>query len=167
MPLYLLEQAGPERPAWVAAQPHVPLWHTADGQQWRAYIDGHLGTSDHATEIQLLKALQGASHGAQGPYHYIVETDIAEASEEEFNAWYDTEHLPGLALVPGTISARRYRRLSGAPRYIACYELLSPAVMQSDAWLAVRHTAWSSRIRPLFENTVRQLFIRHTPPSRP
>ena len=82
--------------------------------------------------------------------------------QEEFNAWYNTEHLPGLSRVPGTIRAQRYLRLSGSPRYIACYELLSPAVMESQEWLAIRHTAWSSRIRPMFMNTVRQLFIRHT-----
>ncbi|WP_416547149.1 hypothetical protein ACHEXK_15215 [Limnohabitans sp. DCL3] len=160
---YLIEQASAAQPALAATPSTFTWWKSADGQNWRAYVDGPPDTSGKATEIQLLTALQGASHGVSGNYHYIVETDIATAAEEEFNAWYNTEHLPGLSRVPGTVRAQRYLRLSSSPRYIACYELLSPAVMESPAWLAIRHTAWSARIRPMFMNTVRQLFIRHTP----
>jgi hypothetical protein len=135
-------------------------WKSTLGENWRAYVEGQLPTSSHCEEITLLTSLNGASHTESGGYHYIVETDISKESEEEFNAWYDTEHLPGLASVPGTISAKRFLRTSGSPRYIACYELISPEVMESKEWLAIRHTAWSSRIRPMFMNTVRELFVR-------
>jgi hypothetical protein len=164
---YLIEQATAAQPALAVASSDFTWWKSADGQHWRAYVDGLPDTSGKATEIQLLTSLEGASHGVSGNYHYIVETDISTASEEEFNAWYNTEHLPGLSRVPGTIRAQRYLRLSGSPRYIACYELLSPAVMESQEWLAIRHTAWSSRIRPMFMNTVRQLFIRHSTQVQP
>ena len=135
-------------------------WKSTLGENWRAYVEGQLPTSSHCEEITLLTSLNGANHTESGGYHYIVETDISKESEEEFNAWYDTEHLPGLASVPGTISAKRFLRTSGSPRYIACYELISPEVMKSKEWLAIRHTAWSSRIRPMFMNTVRELFVR-------
>lgn len=139
----------------------VTWWQSVENPHaWRAYMTGELPVSMNAVELKLLTHLNGASYREVGNYHYIVETDISNASEEEFNAWYETEHLPGLAHVPGTVSAKRYVRLTGSPRYIACYELLSPTVMDSDAWLAVRHTAWSSRVRPMFTNTVRALFIR-------
>jgi hypothetical protein len=140
-----------------------PLWKSVDGKGWRFYVDGPLpAISNHSVELELLTSLSGASHSETGSYHYIVETDISQESEEEFNAWYDTEHLPGLARVPGTISAKRFMRVSGCPRYIACYDLVSPAVMESQEWLAIRHTAWSARIRPMFLNTVRELFVRTT-----
>lgn len=135
-------------------------WKSTVGENWRAYVQGPLPTSSHCEEITLLTSLKGANHTESGGYHYIVETDISKESEEEFNAWYDTEHLPGLARVPGTISAKRFLRSSGPRRYIACYELVSPEVMESKEWLAIRHTAWSSRIRPMFMNTVRELFVR-------
>jgi hypothetical protein len=157
--LHLVEHAGTVQPALAVSQSNVIWWKSAEGQQWRAYVEGHLDASDKATEIQLLTSLDGASHGVSGNYHYIVETDIGKASEEEFNAWYNTEHLPGLSRVPGTVRAQRYLRLSGSPRYIA--------FMESQEWLAIRHTAWSSRIRPMFMNTVRQLFIRHTSQAQP
>ena len=141
--------------------PLVEIWQGVEDGQLRAYVQEVAEQSAHATELKLIHSREGASHLERGAYHYIVETDVSAASDEEFNAWYDTEHLPGLARVPGTVSAKRYLRLSGAPRYIACYELLSPAVMESEAWLAIRHTAWSSRVRPMFFNTVRKLFKRH------
>ncbi len=135
-------------------------WQSVDLKSWRAYAQGNEIPAGASTPIQLLADLKGASHGEVGDYHYVVETDVLPKSEEEFNAWYDTEHLPGLARVPGVISAKRYLRSSGTPRYIACYELVSPAVMESKEWMAIRHTAWSSRVRPLFFNTVRQLYVR-------
>jgi hypothetical protein len=138
----------------------VTWWQSVETHAWRAYTTGDTPPAADAVELTLLTDLKGASHQDVGGFHYIVETDVSQNSEEEFNAWYDTEHLPGLARVPGTVSAKRYLRLTGTPRYIACYELVSPAVMESEAWLAIRHTAWSSRIRPMFFNTVRELFVR-------
>ena len=35
--------------------------------------------------------------------------NAAPEAEDDFNAWYDEEHLPALAVVPGTLAARRYR----------------------------------------------------------
>lgn len=159
---YLATHIGVEPPMLGGSHSPAIWWKSETGSQWRAYVEGESDPSLQVVEIRPLISLKGASHGVIGNYHYIVETDIGKASEEEFNAWYDIEHLPGLARVPGTISAKRYVRLSGSPRYIACYELLSPSVMESKEWLAVRHTAWSSRIRPMFLNTVRELFIRQT-----
>ena len=136
-------------------------WKSVNAEAWRCYFEGVKPVFSECTELKLLSHLNGASHQELGGFHYVVETDVSEANDEEFNAWYDTEHLPGLAKVPGAISAKRLIRLSGGPRYIACYDLVSPAVMDSEAWLSIRHTAWSSRIRPMFFNTTRTLFVRH------
>lgn len=159
---HLLTVTGREFPhvSGVTDRADITWWQAIDGDAWRTYFNAVGAPPEGSDEIQLITDLKGISHQEVGGFHYIVETDVSEASEEEFNAWYDTEHLPGLARVPGTISAKRYLRLTGKPRYIACYELVSPAVMESQEWLAVRHTAWSSRIRPMFLNTVRKLFVR-------
>jgi hypothetical protein len=108
--------------------------------------------------LALMMDLQGASGTEQAVFHYVVETDVDESAEADFNAWYDQEHLPGLAAVPGTVRARRLRSLDRAPRYHACYELLSDQVLASPPWLAVRHTSWSDRVRPRFRNTRRAMF---------
>lgn len=138
----------------------LSLWQSADGLWGRAYarVDAMPGTGWEL--LDSLQHLEGASAGEAPPCHYVVETDIDAEHEHDFNAWYVQEHLPGLAAVPGTISASRYRRTSGHPCYLACYDLTTPATLQRPEWLAVRHTAWSARIRPLFRNTRRTMFHR-------
>src|SRR5207248_7487065 len=85
---------------------------------------------------------------------------IAPEHEHEFNEWYNTEHIPALAAVPGTLCARRYRGSMGlkstgltrgaAQRYVALYHLSSPQVPDSAAWKAAATTPWTERMRPHF-----------------
>jgi len=102
----------------------------------------------------------GASRGEAAPFHYIVETDVVSAHEADLNAWYDSEHMPGLAACPGSVRARRFRDPDGSPRYLSCYDLVRAETLGSEPWLAVRHTAWSGRVRPHFRNTKRTMFRR-------
>jgi hypothetical protein len=71
-------------------------------------------------------------------------TEPPPAIEEEFNAWYDTEHIPERLAIPGFRSARRW--VSGRS-YLATYELDSAAVLQSPVYLAryQNQTPWSRR----------------------
>ena len=106
--------------------------------------------------------LPGASAGADAPWRYVVETDVVPEHEADFNAWYDEEHAPGLAAVPGTVHGARYGDTApgASPRYLAVYDLTGPETLDSAAWLAVRGTAWSSRVRPTFRNTKRTMYRR-------
>ena len=54
--------------------------------------------------------------------------------ETAFNAWYDTEHVPALARVPGVLRARRYRTSAGGTKYVALYHLTSPGVIDTPEW---------------------------------
>jgi len=133
------------------------LWYLAlDGSGWRGYTRGAV-TDPRWEPLQPLQALAGASAQAAASHHYVVETDVPPEAEDDFNAWYDQEHLPGLARVPGTVRAMRFRRASGHPVFLACYDLVSPEVLGCEAWLAVRSTPWSARVRPLFFNTRRTM----------
>jgi hypothetical protein len=60
------------------------------------------------------------------------------SSENEFNDWYDNEHIPLRMAVPGFRSAQRYR-VMGTRNYLAVYEMDSPAVLQSPAYLEVKN----------------------------
>ena len=100
----------------------------------------------------------GASAGKITGFRYVVETDAAEGWEDELSRWYDAEHMPGLAAVPGCVDAQRFINRDAAPHSHACYDLTDPKILESSAWLAVRRTAWSDRIRPQFQNTRRTLF---------
>ena len=118
----------------------------------------HLPTAT-ASRLQALMEIDGASAHEPASHHYVVETDVVPHADADLNAWYDEEHLPGLAAVPGTVRAARYRNLDDGPRYHACYELATPAAFGSVPWLAVRATDWSSRVRPAFLNTRRIMFL--------
>jgi hypothetical protein len=108
--------------------------------------------------LDLLLDLPGASAGTPAPFHYVVETDVLPEYEADFNRWYDREHLPGLAAVPGTIRARRYRNPEASPRYHACYDIATPTTVGNREWRAVRESPWSGKVRPAFRNTKRTLF---------
>ncbi len=90
--------------------------------------------------------------------------NVAPEAEDDFNAWYDEEHLPALTAVPGTLSARRFRSAvegRSVRRYVATYHLESPDVTRSDAWKTAVDTPWSARIRPHFRDHVRILTGRY------
>jgi hypothetical protein len=100
----------------------------------------------------------GTSATASAGFRYIVETDAADGWEEDIFRWYDVEHMPALAAVPGCVRAERFLNRDGGPRSHACYDLTDPKILQTAAWLAVRRTAWSDRVRPQFRNTRRTMF---------
>ena len=62
-------------------------------------------------------------------------TDVDPAHEAAFNAWYNEEHMPRLAGIPGFLSGARYAALRGGPKYLAMYELEDHNVLRSAAFL--------------------------------
>jgi len=73
------------------------------------------------------------------------------ALEEEFNEWYDTEHVPERLRIPGFDTARRFVAVVGWPRYLALYDLDHPGVLGSAAYAAVagaNFSPWTKRIVP-------------------
>lgn len=118
------------------------------------------GIEIRAARLRPVFDAAGASSGEPPRFHYVVETDVVPEHEADLNAWYDQEHMPGLAACPGSVRARRFRNPDGSPRYHACYDLARAETLGSPPWLAVRHTAWSDRVRPHFRNTKRTMFKR-------
>ena len=78
----------------------------------------------------------------------IVRTDILPEMEEEFNRWYDQEHVPSLLAVPGVLSAKRAVNTGAGLKYIAIYEHEHINVQHSEAYRKAVDTEWSRRIRP-------------------
>ena len=66
----------------------------------------------------------------------LVGMTPAAGVEAAFNAWYDREHVPALAAVPGVLCARRFHGAAtgGGPKYVALYHLTGPEVVDSAAW---------------------------------
>ena len=87
--------------------------------------------------------------------------NVAPEHEAEFNEWYNTEHIPALAAVPGTLCARRYRGTGAVQRYVALYHLASPEVQATAAWKDAANTPWTERMRPHFRDHLRIVCKRY------
>jgi hypothetical protein len=85
----------------------------------------------------------------------VASMNVDPAAEAEFNEWYNTEHLPQLAAVPGVLSARRFQAADGTDvdkKYLALYHLTSTDVSRSDAWSNAANTPWTEKMRPRFRD---------------
>ena len=106
----------------------------------------------------------GRTDFGDAPWMYIVHTDIPDHIVDEYNAWYDSEHLPRCAAIPGVLRARRYMSTgirggtSDGPKYLTAYEMTGPDVWESPAALQARKTPWTEKMRSLFSNTRRALY---------
>jgi hypothetical protein len=81
--------------------------------------------------------------------------NVEPAAEAEFNEWYDNEHIPALAAVPGVLCARRFRATSANRRYVALYHLVSPDVQATPAWKNAADSEWTRKLRPHFRDHLR------------
>ena len=89
-------------------------------------------------------------------------TDIDPAHEDEFQRWYEEEHIPERMAIPGFITARRFRAIEGAPKYLAVYDLESPDVLQSAAYQRIigpGKSPWTKRMESLFANGRRNVYV--------
>lgn len=101
-------------------------------------------------------------------YLFFAAMDVDPDKEALFDEVYDTEHIPAILQVPGVISARRWvsvpfdviiggerRRVPAdvEPRHVAMFEIESPEVLTSEAWVrAVESGRWPGEVRPYTRN---------------
>ncbi|MGE0417238.1 MAG: hypothetical protein AB7O80_10555 [Acetobacteraceae bacterium] len=99
---------------------------------------------------QIVPGNVSAPEGAGGLL--VASMNVDPAAEAEFTEWYNTEHLPQLAAVPGVMCARRFRAGGeGIERkYLALYHLKDVSVSRSDAWQKAANTPWTEKMRPHF-----------------
>jgi hypothetical protein len=109
--------------------------------------------------IQLAPGDRVAPNDAQGLL--VSAMNVAPAAEAEFNAWYDTEHLPRLAALPGVLCARRFKSPGAGLKYVATYHLTSPEVCASAAWKAAAGTPWTQKLMPHLSDRLRLVLRRY------
>lgn len=79
----------------------------------------------------------------------LVISDPPAAFEEEFNAWYDTDHIPERLAIPGFETGTRFVSADRARRYLALYDLAHVGVLETPEYLAfsgTNFTPWSKRV---------------------
>lgn len=101
-------------------------------------------------------------------YLFIVSMDVEPEKEALFNDVYDNEHIRYLSQVPGVVSAKRFKKapltvrdgderrevvFEDEPAYTAIYEIESPEVLLSDAWVEAGAAGrWATEVRPFTKN---------------
>jgi hypothetical protein len=72
---------------------------------------------------------------------------VPAGTEDDFHAWYTTEHIPMLLEVPGWQRTRRYRLIEGeAPDVLALHEVASMDVFSDDRYRAAVSTPWREKV---------------------
>src|ERR1700758_3466967 len=87
----------------------------------------------------------------------LTSMDIEPAHEEEFNRWYDREHLEERVAIEGFLEARRYLAYTGSPKYLFLYSTKTIDVLDSPAYRArlSSPTEWSKINMARFKNMIR------------
>ena len=109
---------------------------------------------------QLVPGQQAGPDNAGGML--LSAMNVKPEAEADFNAWYNDEHLPALAAVPGCLCARRFRTSGGTHKYVATYHLTGPEVTMSKAWEAAVNTPWTMKIRPQTSDRLRLVLRRYS-----
>jgi hypothetical protein len=79
----------------------------------------------------------------------IAAFDFSNVAEDEFNDWYDLEHIPERQRVPGFLSCQRWIGADNARHSVAIYDLDTLAVLKSRPYLAIggeNLSPWSKRV---------------------
>ena len=104
---------------------------------------------------------------------FIVLLDIPAGIEEDFNHWYNEEHIPQLLSLPGFLNAARYSAVKGGPKYMACYELQTPEAMNTPEYIDSQEnpTEWTKKIGlpgsadRIFATLYQQIFPKEVSPA--
>lgn len=115
------------------------------------------GASGAIMTFEGRQTLPGDALSPEGAGGLLVNgMSAAPEGEEDFNRWYDEEHIPALSAVPGCILARRFVTTNGcAQKYLALYHLESPEVVKTAAWAKAVETPWTLKIRPFMRDRLR------------
>ena len=79
----------------------------------------------------------------------IAAMDFSNVTEEEFNDWYDLEHIPERQRVPGFLACQRWIGADNAKHSVAIYDLDTLSVLRSPPYLAIggeNLSPWSKRV---------------------
>jgi hypothetical protein len=79
-------------------------------------------------------------------------TEVPAEVEEDFNEWYNREHIDERVDMPGFLRARRYKAINGRPKYFATYETQQVENLAAPEYLSrlADQSAWSKRVMAQF-----------------
>lgn len=89
----------------------------------------------------------------------MTSMDIDAVHEQEFNQWYDREHLAERVAIDGFLEARRYIAIDAAPKYLGLYSTATFDTLDSATYrkALANQTAWSLTNIGRFKNMLRSV----------
>lgn len=87
----------------------------------------------------------------------ITSMDVDAADEQEFNIWYDREHLAERVAIEGFLEARRWIADQASPKYFCTYSTAAFADLNSPAYkrALANQTEWSTKNISRFKHMIR------------
>lgn len=110
-----------------------------------------------------------------GPYVFAVHMKVSLEGEDEFNRWYNEEHMMLLSRIPGWLCGKRYKLVESVSRgvkiepsedgmpyaeYLAIHELESRGFMGLPEFNAAIQTPWRERVMKTVSYRELRLFER-------
>jgi hypothetical protein len=105
---------------------------------------------------------------------FVVGHELPAPMEKEFNAWYNTEHLPALLAVPGFLTARRFvlseqdvpplvAKGGSLPKYLTLYDLQNEQAFDTEAFAKASMSPWTVWVRSWYTRKMCVLYRRIYP----
>jgi hypothetical protein len=69
------------------------------------------------------------------------------SDHDEFNDWYDTEHVLFVDIIDGYLNCRRFQSLADPTRFLALYDVTTLEVATRDETAKANESPWTDRIR--------------------
>ena len=87
----------------------------------------------------------------------LTAMDVDPADQQDFNRWYDREHLVERVAIDGFMEARRYEAINASPTYLSTYSTDTFEVLDSPAYrkALANQTEWSKANISRFKNMLR------------
>lgn len=117
-------------------------------EEWAA--PGSVAEEDVAVGLHLYRPLLSTDDAYALPDTEVLHGAFFRAERQhhdEFNDWYDTEHVPNIVAVDGYLNCRRFVVNDDECSFLALYDVTTLAVAEGDTATAATQSPWSDRVR--------------------
>jgi hypothetical protein len=133
------------------ATPEYTQVKSDPSERSRRMLSGVTGFTRYIGEEQGSWLQNGANgkSGLDAAFVYAVFFAVPEARADEFDRWYEEDHIPALLGCADWLSVRRLRIVDGEPQpftHLALHYLATPAALDSGARAAARRSPWRARL---------------------
>jgi hypothetical protein len=159
-------------PVPAAAPLEIALYELTDvaattSEEWQAIGQGAGDAAQRAIVSGGSGALYRQLSSTDQPYRPAPAAEILHGAffevparhHDEFNAWYDLEHVPEQLTVRGYLNARRFQGVVEPDRFVALYDVTALEATESRTASAAMSSPWGDRVRhQLVRARARRLF---------